>query len=1377
MKKKYFWLLSMLSVGATVLTSCAVKINIDNIDNNDYSDYIDENIEEETVTSVDPDFVKTNEIISDRFDKDLIVNDSYYSSGLLVIKNEFGNIGFYSLAHKKYIVQPMFSEYYLDYNVQVDNYVGFILTITNLHERYVYDSFGNLLYQVTEKASDEGYTYTTTIGNGKYTSSIIDQVTYETINNVGPDEDSSSVSEIYLIMKFSGEKEREFIYRYDEYYSNTIVDEIPDKTISTENDYVVGNKYTDMQKIDLTDYGLENYYLSKKDKYYTVFKTDGGNDSNVVTFVIPSDVKDSSLILLDHYCIYQRKVELPEDATEYIFYDGDTKIKYNLTSYRVDLLTGTTEEIEVNYCINSIDEYKDNNGIIKYSLIEYQEIVNNILQPTKKNGIINYEYKVLRDVTSTAPIKYIKLDETHYYNEGTKIVYDNNMNEIVYLGAINPVLDPDSKLFTGCIEGLYGAVDYDGNVVADFRYKQFICDFVDGYGIGSKVKNNKTEYYRINTNEKNSEYLGDNIKKVSDNVYYVLTGKIEDTNTYKGMIILSEKENINSYTFETKYIKNVGYKGITAQNVSYKDIKLLNKNSNIYLKVTSPVDINYYINAKEKSVNNLTSYGTEVSIVQNVGQTKENMPTIHLGNNELVLTNKTSFSNYFSFTGENDKYYTLNFDKNVFVRIYNENDEVVSTESKSNVVYFKSDGTKYTIILSSSQDASLDMNSQTNYLKCKVVYEYGQNAEYPIEANMLSNINVEKNKTYYIKFNPQVSGEYFFSMDKYTISTDDINLEKYSQATLYNNDNGVSSAYLVSDETYEFHLISNTFEYSSHDLFIELGETIDSNDSPLYHTSSNYYFYNVNITNDEIYYLYNNNYNDKFIIYKYDETNKEFVLFTSGSLSSNYKELALTSGKYYIGVSGSNYTAYFIKGSGNYSFDTSKSINNTLTYSGIYFINSYNLFYKFNCISTREYSIINDNANNIVVYVYSDSFSIMNTYNIEAGKKLNVSLTSGNTYYFEVKPSVTNRGSTFKLEYLYNVDASVNYDVYGSFDFTVNNIKPDTTYCSKGDKVALTAKENEGYTFLGWYDGDKLLTTDKKYEFTMSKDINYQAKFANYTLTYSSSNAVYGTVSGVINKTSATVSFDSQGGSTVASQTVTETNGLEYPTNPTKSGYVFRGWYKYLTDTTPYDFSKEISDDLTLYAKWVQMNTGYSSTAINILNYTSSSSYYSQYTSGSSSNPTYTYFTVPTSGTYSFYYANSSSSSSYYNYLYVYNVTQGKAIKSNGYITSTSWSSTSFTANAGDVIMVRTYPYSYNTYLYYYVSGITNVTDGGLLDTIIDSGNSITAGESIKLIAKENEGYSFVGWYDGDKLISTEKEYEFTMPSQSVNYQAKFEVE
>jgi uncharacterized repeat protein (TIGR02543 family) len=280
----------------------------------------------------------------------------------------------------------------------------------------------------------------------------------------------------------------------------------------------------------------------------------------------------------------------------------------------------------------------------------------------------------------------------------------------------------------------------------------------------------------------------------------------------------------------------------------------------------------------------------------------------------------------------------------------------------------------------------------------------------------------------------------------------------------------------------------------------------------------------------------------------------------------------------------------------------------------------------------------------------------------------------------------------------YYVSGITNVTDGGLLDTTID--KTSGSSITAGESIKLIAKENEGYSFVGWYDGDKLISTEKEYEFTMpSQSVNYQAKFANYTLTYSSSNAVYGTVSGLIIKASATVSFDSQGGSTVASQTVTETNGLEYPTNPTKSGYVFRGWYKNLTDTTPYDFSKEISDDLTLYAKWVQMNTGYSSTAINILNYTSSSSYYSQYTSGSSSNPTYTYFTVPTSGTYSFYYENSSSS--YYNYLYVYNVTQDKIIKSNGYITSTLWSSTSFTANAGDVIMVRTYPYSYNTYSSY----------------------------------------------------------------------------
>ena len=70
----------------------------------------------------------------------------------------------------------------------------------------------------------------------------------------------------------------------------------------------------------------------------------------------------------------------------------------------------------------------------------------------------------------------------------------------------------------------------------------------------------------------------------------------------------------------------------------------------------------------------------------------------------------------------------------------------------------------------------------------------------------------------------------------------------------------------------------------------------------------------------------------------------------------------------------------------------------------------------------------------------------------------------------------------------------------------------------------------------------------------------------------------------------ALVTFDLNGadGTAPASQTVTDTIGLEYPEIPTRSGYVFADWYDNAgCSGTPYDFTAQIENDITLYAKWV----------------------------------------------------------------------------------------------------------------------------------------------------------------------------------------------
>ena len=66
-----------------------------------------------------------------------------------------------------------------------------------------------------------------------------------------------------------------------------------------------------------------------------------------------------------------------------------------------------------------------------------------------------------------------------------------------------------------------------------------------------------------------------------------------------------------------------------------------------------------------------------------------------------------------------------------------------------------------------------------------------------------------------------------------------------------------------------------------------------------------------------------------------------------------------------------------------------------------------------------------------------------------------------------------------------------------------------------------------------------------------------------------------------------TVTFDSQGGSAVDSQTVEQDVKATDPTAPTKTGYTFGGWYKESGCTNRWDFDiATVTSDVTLYAKW-----------------------------------------------------------------------------------------------------------------------------------------------------------------------------------------------
>ena len=72
----------------------------------------------------------------------------------------------------------------------------------------------------------------------------------------------------------------------------------------------------------------------------------------------------------------------------------------------------------------------------------------------------------------------------------------------------------------------------------------------------------------------------------------------------------------------------------------------------------------------------------------------------------------------------------------------------------------------------------------------------------------------------------------------------------------------------------------------------------------------------------------------------------------------------------------------------------------------------------------------------------------------------------------------------------------------------------------------------------------------------------------------------------VVEATKYNVTFETDGGSTIEAVKVVEGEKLAEPTEPTKVGYTFVGWFTNEAKRTPYIFNLSVNNDLNLYAKW-----------------------------------------------------------------------------------------------------------------------------------------------------------------------------------------------
>ena len=112
------------------------------------------------------------------------------------------------------------------------------------------------------------------------------------------------------------------------------------------------------------------------------------------------------------------------------------------------------------------------------------------------------------------------------------------------------------------------------------------------------------------------------------------------------------------------------------------------------------------------------------------------------------------------------------------------------------------------------------------------------------------------------------------------------------------------------------------------------------------------------------------------------------------------------------------------------------------------------------------------------------------------------------------------------------------------------------------DTGKLTIPEVEGYTFDGWYAED-----NTKFDFTQPIKHNTTV-YAKWTAN------------------DYEVSFVTEHGDPPTSQNVTYNGTADDPGKLTEEGYTFIGWYTDETYTKEFDFTKPITSNTTVYAKW-----------------------------------------------------------------------------------------------------------------------------------------------------------------------------------------------
>lgn len=452
-----------------------------------------------------------------------IYSSSHRSYGLLLLEeNSTGNVGFYSLVHNKFLINPF------PYNggsrtIQtLTSYseapINFVYGIGYNDQYVIIDSAGNVLYDDVAPDSWRVYnTHTLTI-EGSDGSSATYFVMEVRVYHSSRNDDYESINKIY----------------YTTIASDYNAAEIIDSTAY--------GSYTDLAPL-----GHPGYYLTynvSSGQYITVDIYSGSETSKTLStsYVIPLKGESNTLYFIGDKLVTKSLFAVPEDSSDYTLYTSGVKTKLYYDAY--DIMNGNHTALNANiYIAGSYATYKDAEGIVKY-IYTYGHYIQDKLMGDYFEGIIDSSLNLVYNVTGQATTDFIRLRNGNLFNMSTHHIYDEKMENLVAsLSAYDGVdYSQYARCFVVTSSGGYGLYDEDGKEMvalsasnsvtwlneerSSFYFQQGLNDGtydVFYYGIG------ENDGYRIASYDPS---IGESFSSVNARVYRASSVYDEDLNVY-----------------------------------------------------------------------------------------------------------------------------------------------------------------------------------------------------------------------------------------------------------------------------------------------------------------------------------------------------------------------------------------------------------------------------------------------------------------------------------------------------------------------------------------------------------------------------------------------------------------------------------------------------------------------------------------------------------------------------------------------------------------------------------------------------------------------------------------------------------------------------